>query len=110
MLAANRIARVPGRITLLTVSIKTISGVSPIGVPAGTKCANIYFVLLSHPKIIKEIQRGRAKDKVITMCLVLVKIYGISPKKLLKTIKVKREMKMIVIPGLADPKSALNSL
>lgn len=37
MFAARRIASVPGRITFLTVSIKTIRGVNGIGVPVGTK-------------------------------------------------------------------------
>ena len=110
MLAANRIANVPGRITFLTVSIRTISGVRPIGVPAGTRWANMCFVWFSHPKIIKQAQRGRAKDRVIATCLVLVKIYGIRPKKLLNTINLNNEMNMIVIPGLALPKRALNSL
>lgn len=39
--AASRTARVPGRITFLIVSIKTIRGISGPGVPAGTKCANM---------------------------------------------------------------------
>lgn len=35
--AANRIARVMGRITDLTVSIKTITGINTLGVPDGTR-------------------------------------------------------------------------
>ena len=37
MLAASRIANVPGRITFLTVSISTIRGMSNPGVPVGTR-------------------------------------------------------------------------
>jgi len=39
MLAARRIAKVAGRISLLTVSINTIIGIKNLGVPVGTKCA-----------------------------------------------------------------------
>lgn len=73
MLAANRTARVPGRITFLTVSINTINGISAAGVPKGTKWANMCCVWLNHPKIINEIQRGKARARVIAKCLVLVK-------------------------------------
>ena len=72
--AANRMAKVPGRITFLTVSINTIKGVNPIGVPAGTKWANMCLVWFSQPKIINEAHKGKARDKVIAICLVLVKI------------------------------------
>ena len=41
MFAANRTAKVPGRIIFLTVSISTIKGISGPGVPAGIKWANI---------------------------------------------------------------------
>lgn len=37
ILAANRTAKVPGRITLLIVSIHTINGIRTAGVPWGTK-------------------------------------------------------------------------
>ena len=40
ILAARRIANVAGRITLLTLSIITITGIRKLGVPTGTKCAN----------------------------------------------------------------------
>lgn len=74
ILAANRIANVPGRIIFLTVSIRTIRGVRGPGVPAGTRWANMCLVWLIQPKTIEVNQRGRAKDKVIAKCLVLVKI------------------------------------
>lgn len=74
MFAARRIAKVPGRITLLTVSIHTIKDIKATGVPWGTKWANIWFVWLIHPYNIKESHKGKAKAKVITIWLVLVKI------------------------------------
>lgn len=40
ILAANRIDKVKGRITFLTVSMITITGIRNLGVPTGTKCAN----------------------------------------------------------------------
>lgn len=49
MLAVNRIANVPGRITFLIVSIQTIKGIRTGGVPWGTRWANIWIVLLIHP-------------------------------------------------------------
>lgn len=72
--ADNRTAKVPGRITLLIVSIKTIKGIKTAGVPWGTKWANICFVLLIQPIVINLTQRGRAKERVIVMWLVLVKM------------------------------------
>lgn len=74
ILAERRIARVPGRIIFLIVSIKTIKGISTGGVPWGTKWANIWVVLLIHPNNMKVSHRGSANLKVNTMCLVLVKI------------------------------------
>lgn len=70
--AANRTANVPGRITLLIVSIKTINGIRTKGVPCGTKWANICWVWFNHPNIINVTHRGRDKDKVITIWLDLV--------------------------------------
>jgi hypothetical protein len=46
MFAVNRTAKVPGRIILLTVSMHTINGIKAAGVPCGTRCSNIWFVLL----------------------------------------------------------------
>lgn len=72
MLAASRMASVPGRIMLLMVSINTIKGIKANGVPWGTKWANICCVWFSHPKIIRVIHKGRDNDKVITIWLDLV--------------------------------------
>ena len=49
MLAANRTARVPGRIKFLIVSIHTIKGINTGGVPWGTRWANMCCVWLIHP-------------------------------------------------------------
>lgn len=72
MFAANRTARVPGRIIFLIVSIHTINGISTGGVPWGTRCANICWVLLNHPNIINLNHKGKAKDSVIDKWLELV--------------------------------------
>jgi hypothetical protein len=95
----------------LIVSIKTIKGINTGGVPCGTKWANICFVLLNQPNNINLNHRGKANDKVIVIWLVLVKIYGKRPRKLLNRIKVKREMNINVVPlNLWIPISILNSL
>lgn len=47
--AANRTAKVPGRIKFLIDSINTIKGIKTGGVPCGTKWANIWIVLFNHP-------------------------------------------------------------
>ena len=108
--AANRTARVPGRITFLTVSIKTMKGIKGPGVPEGTRWANMCWVWCTQPKIINDSQRGRARVKVMARCLVLVNTYGRSPRELLKTINLNKLTKIIVPPGLLGPKSVLNSL
>lgn len=74
ILAANRIDKVIGRIKFLIVSMHTIKIISVDGVPWGTKCENMWFVLNNQPKIIIVIQAGKAKDKVIIIWLVDVKI------------------------------------
>lgn len=98
ILAESRTAKVPGRIMFLIVSIKTINGINTGGVPCGTRWANICFVLLIQPKNIKLSQRGRARDNVRVMWLVLVKIYGNRPRKLLKRINVNNEINIKVVP------------
>ena len=71
--AANRTAKVPGRITFLIVSINTINGIRTKGVPWGTIWANICLVWVNHPKIIRVSHKGSDRDKVIARCLDLVK-------------------------------------
>jgi threonine/homoserine efflux transporter RhtA len=72
MFAVRRTARVPGRIRFLTVSIKTMKGISGVGVPWGTGCSNMWFMFLIHPNNINVTHRGRARVSVNTKCLVLV--------------------------------------
>lgn len=67
ILADSRTARVPGRIIFLIVSIITIKGIKTEGVPWGTKCANMCFVLLIQPYNMNLNHRGRAKLKVIVI-------------------------------------------
>jgi hypothetical protein len=83
---------------LLIVSINTIKGIRTGGVPWGTRWANICFVLLIQPKNMKLNQRGKAKDRVRVIWLVLVKIYGKRPKKLLNKINVNNEININVVP------------
>ena len=82
ILAVRRTANVPDRIRFLIVSMMTMNGISIVGVPCGTKCSNMWLVFLIHPNSIKLIHKGRARDSVRIRCLVLVKIYGNSPRKL----------------------------
>lgn len=72
ILAANRTAKVPGRIMLLIVSINTMNGIRTGGVPWGTKWANMCCVWLIHPLTIRVTQRGRDNARVIAICLDLV--------------------------------------
>jgi hypothetical protein len=110
MLAASRIAKVSGRITDLTVSMITITGMRGAGVPNGTKWL---ITELSWKKVDHSIvpnQRGKDKDKVKTKWLDGVKMYGNSPMKFEKIIKKKKEIKMRKVPGVLKlPKLAINS-
>lgn len=111
ILAVKRIAKVPGRIIFLVVSIRTIKGISTGGVPCGTKCANMCTVWLIQPNTIKLSHRGKAKVNVNLKWLVLVKIYGKSPRKLLKAIIENKEIKINVIPVIEGfPINTLNSV
>lgn len=49
ILAIKRTDRVKGRITFLTLSIKTMKGIRRVGVLCGTIWANMWFILLNHP-------------------------------------------------------------
>lgn len=98
ILAVSRTAKVPGRITFLIVSINTMNGISTDGVPWGTKWANICFVLLIQPKSINLNHKGNAKEIVILIWLVLVKIYGNNPIILLNKIKLNKEINIKVVP------------
>lgn len=109
MLAASRTARVPGRITFLIVSINTIKGIRAPGVPWGTRCANMCWVWFNQPYTINAIHKGIESDRVIVKCLVLVKIYGKSPKLLLNTINENKVTKIIVPPTGEEANKILNS-
>jgi len=68
-------------------------------------------VFIIHPNNIKAIHNGRDKDKFIVICLVLVKIYGNIPKKLLNKINKNNEIKINVDPlNELGPINSLNSL
>lgn len=112
MFAVNRTANVPGRIKFLIVSIHTMNGIKIDGVPWGTKCSNIWFMLLIHPNSMNLTHKGSANVSVIARCLVLVKMYGNSPRKLLNKINENRDTNRNVPPFLflLLPNSVLNSL
>lgn len=74
ILAVSRMVRVTGRIMFLTVSMQTMKKTKIKGVPWGTRWINISLVLLIQPNIRKVNQKGKAKVKFKTKCLVLVKI------------------------------------
>ena len=78
--AVRRTASVPGRTALLTASIVTVYGVGIAGVLWGTKCSKMWFVFLIHPNNINLTHSGKASVSVSVKCLVLVKMYGNSPR------------------------------
>lgn len=84
--AVKRTVKVIGRINILIVSINTINGINKMGVPWGTKCWNMWNVFFNQPNNIKVIHTGNATVRLKIKCLVLVKIYGNKPIKLLITI------------------------
>lgn len=108
MFAARRIAKVPGRIMFLTVSIKTMNIISGPGVPCGTRWVNIWFIFVIHPNIINLNHKGNANLNVIAMCLVLVNTYGIKPIVLLNMIRSKRGIRILFSDFVFDNK--INSL
>ena len=90
--------------------MRTIKGIKAPGVPWGTRWANICWVWLIHPKSIKLIHSGNESDKVIDKWDVEVKMYGISPKKLLNKIKENKEVKRTVVFIWEGVNKALNSV
>lgn len=96
ILADRRTAKVKGRIILLIDSIQTIKGIKTLGVPKGTRWANICLVLLIHPYNIKVNQSGKEIVSVKIKWLVEVKIYGNKPKKLLITTNENKLIKIMV--------------
>lgn len=82
--AAKRTAKVPGRITDLTDSISTITGISTLGVPTGTKWAIMWLNCMTKDHTKDPSQRGKARDRVNTKWLEAVNTYGNNPIKLEK--------------------------
>jgi hypothetical protein len=103
MFAVSRTASVPGRIKFLIVSITTINGISMVGVPCGTRCSNIWLVFLIHPNSINLIHKGNASVSVSVRWLVLVKMYGNSPRKLFARIIKNSEVRMNEFPLFSFP-------
>lgn len=100
MLAVKRIAKVPGRIKFLIVSMQTIKGIKIGGVPCGTRWANIFNVFVNHPYNINLSHNGSANVNVNVKCLDLVKMYGNRPIKLLIKIVENSVIKINVLPSL----------
>jgi len=69
ILAANRTAKVMGRIIDLTVSIITITGIKGAGVPRGTKWAIILLNCRTIDQTIDPNQIGNERANVKTKCL-----------------------------------------
>jgi hypothetical protein len=67
-------------------------------------------VLLIHPNTINLTHKGSANVNVMIKCLVLVKINGNSPRKLLNKISENNEMNRKVLPLILSLSSILNSL
>jgi hypothetical protein len=103
MFAVKRIASVPGRIRFLIVSIITMNGISIVGVPFGTGCSNTWLVFLIHPNNINLNHNGRANVRVSVKCLVLVKMYGNSPRKIVVKIIRNSAVKINKFPSFSFP-------
>lgn len=86
--AVNRIAKDKGRIIILIDSIIAIKGARKIGVFKGIKWVIKFLKFLIIDIKIKKIQNGKANDNEKIMWLEVEKIYGKSPKKLLKKINI----------------------
>lgn len=83
ILAANRIAKVNGRIKCLIISITTIKGAKYRGLPSGTKWAALCLKFFVHP-IKKNDNQNTTPIPIVNIgCAVKVKIKGKSPIKFL---------------------------
>lgn len=67
-------------------------------------------MLINHPYTINANHNGKANDKFITIWLVLVKIYGKRPSKLLNIIMENNEIKINVLPLYGEFIRILNSM
>jgi hypothetical protein len=80
-----------------------VNGISTVRVPWGTRCSNVWLVFLTHPNNINLIHKGRARVSVSVKCLVLVRMYGNSPKKLFVTIIRNGDVRMNGFPLFSFP-------
>jgi len=85
---------------LLTISIITIKFSKTKGVPVGTECAIIFFVLFFHPNIIILDQSILAVEKEIIICALGVNVKGVIAVKLSIIIDKKIINKILMIPFL----------
>ena len=67
--AANRTAKVIGRIKELTSSTKTIKGKRALGVFKGTRCAKVWLGVLAHALNVYPTHKGTAIDAENNKCL-----------------------------------------
>lgn len=98
MLAANRTAKVNGRINALIISITTIKGTKAEGVPIGTRWAKNSLVFFKKEVKTNPAHTEKASGIVKDRWLEAVKTYGRSPIKLFRIIK----HKMLTIIKLID--------
>ena len=90
--AANRNAKVIGRIFVLISSIITKKGFNQLGAPDGTIAAIKLYGLLLAEETINANHKGNEIVKVILKWVDVEKIYGINPQRFIKIIKKNREV------------------
>lgn len=100
ILADRRTESVIGRISCLAVSIITINCDRAKGVLRGTKWLKKWLVFLEALKIIKDIQKGRAKHSVKSIWAEKVNTYGIRPVILIKRININMLTSIFDFPSL----------
>lgn len=99
MFAIKRIPSVPGRITVLINSIRTIKLIKGLGVLKGTKWASILFVWVNHPNKKNPVHIENEIIELKVMWLEEVKMLGKRPIKFVKTNKKNIEMKKGDVPS-----------
>lgn len=80
----------------LIVSINTSIGMSGFGVPCGSKWANDFLVLCRKPRMTVPAHSGMAIPRFIDSCVVGVKVYGSSPRRLVDEINRIRDVSINV--------------
>jgi len=85
MFAANRNERVSGRTATLVVSTTTRNGFNQSGAPSGRRCAIEAVKFFVKVDKMKDNHSGKARDNVITKCLVKLNTYGFNPIRLVIT-------------------------